>query len=210
MSNPTIPVKLNYKKQVSDIHFVKHIPTLGDIHLRPLNLDLDIDFLHQWVTKPYATYWGMEKFTINEVQSAYNEIAETPSHDAYIGMLNNKPIFLMERYLASNDLVAKYYEVHQNDFGMHILVGPPEDRIPNFTWNIFTTIMDFIFTDESVNRIIVEPDIRNEKIHTLNKRAGFVYQKLIELPHKTAHLAFCTKDQYEKALDKEQKNNQNE
>jgi RimJ/RimL family protein N-acetyltransferase len=210
MSNPTIPVKLNYKKQVDDIHFVKHIPSLGDIHLRPLNLDSDIDFLHKWVTKPYATYWGMEKFTINEVQTAYKEIAETPSHDAYIGILNNKPIFLMERYLASNDLVANYYEAHKNDFGMHILVGPSEDRIPNFTWNIFTTIMDFIFTDKNVNRIIVEPDVRNEKIHILNKRAGFVYQKLVELPHKTAHLAFCTKDQYEKVLYKEQKNKPNE
>jgi RimJ/RimL family protein N-acetyltransferase len=210
MKNPTIAVQSNYKNQVDDSGFVKHIPSLGDIHLRSLDLDSDIDFLYQWVTQPYATYWGMEKFSIAEVHSAYKEICDTPSHDAYIGILNNEPIFLMERYLASNDLIANYYEAHQNDYGMHILVGPAKKRIPNFTWNIFTTIMDFIFSNENVNRIIVEPDARNEKIHILNKRAGFVYQKLIELPHKTAHLAFCSKDQYKKALDKEQKNNPNE
>ncbi|MCV9928625.1 acetyltransferase [Flavobacterium sp. LS1R49] len=209
MKNLTLLVDPNHNQHIG-MDFTKHIPSLGDIHLRQLNLDTDIDFLHQWVTKPYATYWGMEKFSIDEVKAAYQEIAEMPSHDAYIGILNDKPIFLMERYLASNDLIANYYDAHENDFGMHILVGPPEHQIPNFTWNVFSTIMDFIFTNDSVNRIVVEPDTRNEKIHTLNKRAGFVYHKVIELPHKTAHLAFCTKDQYQEALAKEQKNNQDE
>ncbi|TCI90378.1 GNAT family N-acetyltransferase [Tenacibaculum sp. M341] len=176
--------------------FSRNIEGLGEISIRPIHLASDIETLYSWVTKPYAKYWGMLDQTKEEVKAAYQEIEEDPNHHTYIGELNGNPIFLMERYKASEDVIAEHYEALDDDYGMHILVAPAEKRIPQFTWHVFSTVMHYFFSLDFVNRVVVEPDKNNEKIHVLNKKAGFVYQKEIELPHKTASLAFCTREEF--------------
>ena len=108
----------------------------------------------------------------------------------------------MERYKASEDVIAKHYDALENDYGMHILVAPAEKKIPQFTWHVFSTVMTYFFSLPFVNRVVVEPDMNNEKIHVLNKKAGFEYQKNITLSHKVASLAFCTKEAFEKVKNK--------
>ncbi len=188
------------KTSIEPIIFSKEIKGLGTISLRSFDLDKDIDILYSWVTKPYAKYWGMLEQSKDEVYKGYEEIDQNLFHHAYIGELNGEPIFLMERYKASEDILADYYEAEMNDFGMHILVAPAQKRIPQFTWYIFSTIMEYFFSLPYVERVVVEPDVNNEKIHILNKKAGFVYQKEIQLPQKTAALAICTREDYTKAL----------
>ena len=48
-------------------------------------------------------------------------------------------------------------------------------------------------------RVVVEPDVRNTKIHVLNERMGFQPHGRIELPDKTALLSFCTRQQFKAA-----------
>ncbi|AZJ34339.1 GNAT family N-acetyltransferase [Tenacibaculum singaporense] len=182
--------------------FSKKITGLGIISIRPFQLETDTLMLHSWVTKPYAKYWGMLEKSLEEVRAEYQEIEKSPHHYSYIGMLNDAPVFLMEQYKASEDIIANYYDVQEKDYGMHVLVAPVEKRIPQFTWHVFSTIIDYFFSVPQIERIVVEPDVNNEKIHTLNRKAGFVYQKEIELPHKKAALAFCTKTMYQSALTK--------
>lgn len=181
--------------------FRKHVPQVGDFHLGPLRIPEDMPRVHDWVNREYAKYWGMVGQSVSEVESAYVEIRKHSK--VFLGFHNDKPAFLLECYSPATDPVGKHYAVQPGDRGMHILVAPAERPIANFTWHVFTVTMDFLFSDAAVNRIVVEPDVRNEKIHVLNKRARFEYQKIIELPRKTAHLAFCTRDQYRAALKKE-------
>ncbi|CAM1371234.1 Acetyltransferase [Tenacibaculum sediminilitoris] len=182
--------------------FSKEITGLGVISIRPFQLETDTPMLHSWVTKPYAKYWGMLEKSVEEVRAEYQEIENSPHHYSYIGMLNDTPVFLMEQYKASKDIIANYYDVQENDYGMHVLVAPVKKRVPQFTWHVFSTIIDYFFSVPQVERIVVEPDVNNEKIHVLNKKAGFEYQKEIELPHKKAALAFCTRETYIKAINK--------
>lgn len=182
----------------TDVVFVKTILGLGVFELRPIDMELDIPLIHNWVNRDYAVYWEMNGFSVEEVKNTYYNILEKTQ--VYIGVFNGKEAFLLECYDPQNDVVGKYYESQKGDKGMHILVAPSEKVIPNFTWNIFTVILDFIFSDSKSQRIVVEPDARNHKIHLLNKRAGFVFQHVLELPHKKAHLEFCTREDYYKAL----------
>jgi len=182
----------------TDVVFVKTIPGLGVFELRPIDMENDIPLIHNWVNRDYAVYWEMNGFSVEEVKNTYYNILEKTQ--VYIGVFNGKEAFLLECYDPQNDVVGKYYESQKGDKGMHILVAPSEKVIPNFTWNIFTVILDFIFSDAKSRRIVVEPDARNHKIHLLNKRAGFVFQHVLELPHKKAHLEFCTREDYYKAL----------
>lgn len=182
----------------NDVVFVKTIPGLGVFELRPIDMEIDIPVIHNWVNREYAVYWEMNGFSEEEVKNAYYNIQEKAQ--VYIGKFNSNIAFLLECYNPQDDIVGKYYETQKGDKGMHILVAPSEKPIPNFTWNIFTVILDFIFSDASNKRIVVEPDARNHKIHLLNKKAGFVFQRILDLPHKQAHLEFCTREDYYKAL----------
>ncbi len=184
----------------TEILFSKYFKNLGKIQIRDFDLKYDSEKIHDWVTQPYAKYWGMQEFTIAQFEEEYRKIEHQKHHHACIGMLNDNPIFLMEYYDPNEDDISNHYKVLPGDTGMHVLVAPVEKRVPKFTWNVFTTVMDFLFVDPEVRRIVVEPDITNHKIHVLNTRAGFRYLKKIQLPHKKAHLAICTRKNYESAI----------
>lgn len=181
---------------IQNIVFSRTIENFGTIHLRHLDFDSDINTIHLWVTNPYAKYWGMLDSTLAEVRSEYETLVSRKDYDVFVGVYNGVPIFLMEKYKASTDRVAEYYTAKNTDYGMHILVAPSEEKITGFTWNVFSTVLEYFFQLPEVERVVVEPDVRNEKIHKLNKKAGFVYQKEIELPEKTAALAFCEVEDY--------------
>lgn len=192
------------KKETLSDFAVQHqffITGPGHFSLRPLLLPEDMPLIHQWVTSPHARYWGMQDYTVEQVEEEYRKICQTAG--VFIGMLNNRTVFLMERYHPADDQVAEHYEVQDGDRGMHILVAPADKPVSGFTWAVFRVVMDFLFSDPAVNRIVVEPDIRNKKIHALNEKAGFVFQKSIELNNKTARLEFCTRAQFCAALRKD-------
>jgi len=182
------------------VPFSKHVPPVGRFNLRPLRMPDDIPLVHSWVTRPYAKFWGMQGFTVEEVEKGYVEILRYA--ETYIGYCDHQPVFLLETYHPKDDPVGEHYDVQSGDRGMHILVAPAERPIRDFTWSVFKVVMEFLFHDPSVTRIVVEPDVRNENIHALNRRAGFEYQKVIQLGSKTAHLAFCTRAQYFSALNR--------
>lgn len=187
------------KTASTPVAFVKTVPGLGVFELRTMDLEADIPEIHQWVNQSYAIYWGMNGFSVDEVRSAYEKILQHTN--VYMGLHHGKLSFLMESYDPTNDLIGEYYNVQSGDRGMHILVAPPTLPLKGFTWAVFTLVLDFIFSDASVNRIVVEPDYRNHKIHVLNRKAGFVFQNHIDLPHKKANLEFCTRTDYYKALE---------
>ncbi|BAV05325.1 Protein N-acetyltransferase, RimJ/RimL family [Filimonas lacunae] len=184
------------------IVFKKQPPGYGAFHLRPLRIAEDIAVIHNWVNRSYAQYWQMQNTTPEEVKAAYVAITETRHTQVFMGFYENKPAFLLECYWVMNDPLGKYYDVRPGDYGFHILVAPADAPIRHFTWQVFTVIIDFMLSNAAIERLVVEPDIRNEKIHVLNKRAGFAYQQMIDLPHKQAYLAFCTREQYAIARNK--------
>lgn len=168
----------------------------GEFRLRPLRLPEDAATLHGWMTQAYASFWGMLDSTQAQVETFYRELTQRDPHAALMGEVNGEPAFLMEFYRASEDEIGRYYPAQPDDYGMHLLLAPADAPLPGFSWQVFTTVMDYIFSLPQVARVVVEPDVRNEKIHRLNRRAGFAYQHTVTLPHKTAWLAFCRREDY--------------
>ncbi|MEQ1965011.1 GNAT family N-acetyltransferase [Xenorhabdus khoisanae] len=185
---------------VISVSFEKTVPELGTFSLRPIVLADDIEVITDWVNRDYAYYWGMQGQTKQQVNYFYQDLLIRQPDSVFIGAYQGQPAFLLECYRAQEDLIGQYYPARPDDMGMHILVAPPEQKIRQFTWGIFQTVIAFIFSNSAIKRIVVEPDMRNEKIHRLNLRAGFVYERTVQLPHKTAGLAFCTREQHQMAL----------
>ncbi|NUR94716.1 MAG: acetyltransferase [Kribbellaceae bacterium] len=178
----------------------RFVPRLGTFSVRPFDLEVDVKTLHGWVTRPYAEYWGLLRASVADVRAEYERIAASEHHQAFLGEHDGRAAFLMERYLPAYDAVGQVYDVAPGDVGMHVLVGPPVVRLAGFTGAVFETIMDYLFSDPLVDRVVVEPDVRNTKIQALNARMGFRKHSIVSLPDKRAWLSFCTRDQYAEAL----------
>ncbi|WP_029771771.1 GNAT family N-acetyltransferase, partial [Pseudoalteromonas sp. TB51] len=177
--------------------FVTTLQHTGNVTMRLLQQS-DMPIICQWLTLPYAHFWGMSKHTPEQMCSAYQDIINNPHHHAYVIEQNNELLALVELYSPKHDkLLAAAYEVLPNDTGMHILLAPNTQPKRHFSFEIMQCVLHSIFTHNADARVVVEPDIANSKIHTLNKRLGFVHTKQINLGDKNAYLGFCNKAAFE-------------
>lgn len=168
--------------------------------IRPLDPLKDAELLHGWVTHPKAVFWMMQDARLQDVERAYMEIAADEHHDAFLGLHDGEPVFLMERYDPARRELTGLYEAEPGDVGMHFLVAPTDTPVHGFTRAVITAVLRYLFEDPAVRRIVVEPDIRNTAVHALNEAVGFVPEREIRKPEKKALLSFCTRERFEKAV----------
>lgn len=184
------------------VRFARHAHGVGELALRPLRIPEDIAIVHSWVTREHARFWGMQELDVAGVEEAYRAITAPDHAETFIGLRDGQPAFLVETYHPKHEPLAAHYDAKQSDRGMHVLLAPTDKPVPGFSWEVFRTIMEFLFREPGVERVVVEPDVRNVRIHALNARAGFVPQRTIELvatpttPGKTALLSFCSRADY--------------
>ncbi|BCW43057.1 GNAT family N-acetyltransferase [Arthrobacter sp. StoSoilB5] len=171
---------------------------------RPVDPLADAPTLHSWVSQEYARFWGMVSATEQDVVEEYSKIAESGHHQAFLGLDDGLPAFLMERYRPESSPLADVYEVQTGDVGMHLLVSPPSGKPqPGYTTAVMQSVMTELFHDPATQRIVVEPDARNHKIHVLNEKVGFRPHAVVTLPavdpsedHKQGLLSFCTREDF--------------
>ncbi|WP_328461000.1 GNAT family N-acetyltransferase [Actinoplanes sp. NBC_00393] len=167
------------------------------MRLVPLDLDRDLDLLHEWVTHPRSHFWGLQGASAEKVRAEYQGIADNPHHHAWLGLDDDgSPLFLAETYDPAHSELAQHYEVRPGDIGMHVLVSPPTRKRSGVTSAVMRAVMDFCFADSSVERVVVEPDVRNEAIERKNAEVGFVEERHVQLHDKVARLSFCTRQAY--------------
>lgn len=178
---------------------VKNIPNFGALSLQPLDIAQHGQLIQPWLNHSQATFWGMLHDNIEQINTFYKAIAVHPHQQAYLGLYNNKPAFLIECYEPKFDAVGEQYTVKEGDMGMHILLAPTDNPIKNFSIEVMRFVMTFIFEQLGALRIIVEPDESNYKIHKLNSRVGITHQKKITLGEKQALLGFCDRQAFDVA-----------
>lgn len=171
-------------------------PRLGVFALRKVDPVADARLLHRWVTHPKSRYWQMLQADLAEVRRQYQAVDEAPGHDAYVGLHDGRPAFLVERYDPGRAEVGRRYAVEPGDVGMHFLVAPTDRPLAGFTHAVLVTIMDWLFSDPAVQRVVVEPDVRNEPVHARNAAVGFEVAGVVSLTGKQAYLSFCTRQRY--------------
>ncbi|KOV12462.1 MULTISPECIES: GNAT family N-acetyltransferase [Streptomyces] len=172
---------------------------LGDFAIRPLDPFADAELLHGWVTHPKASFWMMQDASLPDVEREYMRITAHEHHQAYIGLHEGRPAFLMETYDPSELELVGLYEARPGDVGMHFLVAPSDRPLHGFTRAVITTVMAAIFADPATVRVVVEPDVANTAVHALNEAVGFVPERQVTKPEKEALLSFCTRAQFEAA-----------
>ncbi|MFF3858441.1 GNAT family N-acetyltransferase [Streptomyces sp. NPDC002209] len=172
---------------------------LGTFSVRPLDPFADAELLHGWITHPKASFWMMQDASLPDVEREYMRIAAHAHHQAFIGLHEGRPAFLMETYDPGELELVGLYDALPGDVGMHFLVAPSDTPLHGFTRAVITTVMAAVFADPATERVVVEPDVANTAVHALNEAVGFVPERQVTKPEKEALLSFCTRAQFEAA-----------
>ena len=177
------------------IVFKRNYKDFGEISIQSFDLNKDSKILHDWVNREYAVFWGMQNTSIQEVKKQYQKLMEPEHYKVFVGVYNNEKAFFVECYDPTQDIIKTYYNAKSSDCGIHIIMAPlSKPKISNFTFYMFKSVIDFVFSNQEIDRIIVEPDIGNLKMFNLCKRVGFKLSKKIQLPNKTAIIAYLEKN----------------
>ncbi|WP_229069450.1 GNAT family N-acetyltransferase [Actinoplanes sp. DH11] len=177
--------------------FSEKLPGLGELIMVPLAPAAHAAVVHGWVTKPRNRYWGMGEHTVQQVEEVYTFVDGLDTHHAYLLLLDDAPIGIFQTYEPEHDPVGECYDVRPGDFGLHLLLDAGDRDLPHVTSAVFPALLRHLFADPAHQRIIAEPDIRNERMITRLRREGFNLGPEIDLGHKTARLTFLDRSRFE-------------
>ncbi|MFF5144213.1 GNAT family N-acetyltransferase [Streptomyces sp. NPDC013157] len=192
---------------MAELHPVFEHPLVGfgTVRLRPLDPERDAAVVHTWVDAERAAFWGMTGLTRSQVAGIYAHMATLDTHHAYLAEKDGTPVGLLQTYEPEADRVGECYDVRPGDIGVHVLLAPAGPEGPRHGWTeaLLTAFTAYVLRAPDRHRIVVDPDVRNEKAIARFRRQGFglgpavvlpeVDVPDVHLPEKHAQLAFLTR-----------------
>ncbi|MGW6128684.1 GNAT family N-acetyltransferase [Cellulomonas sp. NPDC055163] len=169
------------------------VEPLGPLRTTVLDPVADLDTIHAWVTQPGTEFWGLGHLTREELSELYAYVDSLGTHHAFVVRRGDEPLALLQTYDPHHDPVGECYPVQPGDVGLHLLVGSRGSApAPGFTSHLIRYLTDLLLGQPGARRLVVEPDVRNERAVARMVRSGFELGPEIDLPDKRARLAFLT------------------
>ncbi|WP_163411515.1 GNAT family N-acetyltransferase [Flavobacterium ajazii] len=165
------------------------------ITLRPVDPDRDLEMLHEWFHREHALKIWQMNWPIKDLELFYRTLLPGDVSHSYIGEANSVPTFNMEVYWANRDIVGGYYDSLPSDYGTHLFIAPTDSKL-KFTSAVTQSMMDFVFAESKVGKMVGEGAIDSLASMINKAQMGFKIQKVIEMPHKKANLNFCYREWY--------------
>lgn len=184
----------------------QHVDGFGTVRVVPLDAHADAGTVHGWVSGERAAFWGMNGLTREQVAEIYAHMDTLDTHHAFLILKEEEPVALLQTYEPGADRVGECYPVEPGDMGVHLLLAPagPGAARPGWTTALVRAIASYVLLTLDRRRIVVDPDVRNEKAVARFLREGFtagpevVLPEVdipdVYLPEKHAQLAFLTRE----------------
>jgi len=198
--NDRINLKIVYNKKIGE----------SSLSIREVNLLQDIETIHRWTQLAYAKKFWAEEKSLRDLYNFYHSVTTNCCLQLFFIIVNQHPVALVEVYpvQCAEESFVNAYESRAGDYGIHLLLSPHRELIA-FTSNLrkknisvflLQSMLEFLFTLFSVERILAEPDVNNTNACKLAIRSGFIFQKTIQLSTKVASLFMITRPDLDKAL----------
>ncbi|MEV5265537.1 GNAT family N-acetyltransferase [Streptomyces werraensis] len=184
----------------------QRVDGFGTVRVLPLDPAADAPLLHRWVSEERAVFWGMNGLTEQQVSEIYAHMETLGTHHAYLLVKDGAPAGLLQTYEPEADRVGECYPVEPGDIGMHLLIAPPEpgEKRSGWTAGLAAAVSTYVLLVLDRRRVVVDPDVANEKAIARFTRQGFVAGPRVVLPEidlpdvylpeKRAQLAFLTRE----------------
>jgi hypothetical protein len=178
----------------------------GTVRILPLDAAADAAVVHSWVSEERAAFWGMNGLTRDQVAGIYAHMAGLDTHHAFLVVKDGEPAALFQTYEPGADRVGECYDVEPGDIGVHLLLAPTgaQGARPGWTAALSRALMAYVLLGLDRTRIVVDPDVRNDKATARFRKQGFtagpsvvlpeVDLPDVYLPEKRAQLAFLRRE----------------
>ncbi|ASK29215.1 siderophore synthetase [Chryseobacterium sp. T16E-39] len=165
------------------------------ITMRPINLDEDLEMLHEWFNREHAVKVWQMNWPIDELETYYRLMLPNDEGHSYIILSNDEPSCNIEVYWPCKDIVGDYYDVLPTDYGTHQFIAPTDPK-KKYVSPSTQSMVDYVFAQPQVGKMVGEGSV-DSRASMMNKaHVGFKVDKVIEMPHKTANLNFCYREWY--------------
>lgn len=172
------------------------------VSLRQATLERDLGRLHAWLGSEHVKpYWQLDlplPAFRDRLVSKLSDGHLTP----YVGCLDYVPMSYWECYWAAEDDVANHYDAAPTDRGVHLLIGPQEYLGRGYARPLLRAVVAMQFRDPETDRVIAEPDARNDRAIAVFEDCGFEPRRefRFEEAEKDAVLVVCEREQFESAM----------
>ncbi|TWH04273.1 penicillin amidase [Nocardioides sp. J9] len=167
------------------------------VTIRPVDPATDADLLTSWVTADRASFWGMQGMDRDEVAEVYGYIAEQEHLAAYLLVLDDTPVGVLQTYDPAVDEIGAFYDRRPGDVGVHLFLADDEHRAGR-TGEVIAAGLDLVAHLPGCTRLVFEPDARNASSVALLERLGAERGPLVELrtsiSEKPAQFFFLDRD----------------
>ena len=168
------------------------------VEIEPIDPARDAARLQRWLAHPRSRFWEMADLDVAQVRAYLETIADDARHGGWLGRVDGEAAFYVETYDPARVLLDGIHDVSPGDLGMHVLISAPTDEPRHgFTDAVFATVMAWCFDERGARRVVVEPDVRNDRVRRKNMRAGFTELREVAVADgggiKTAMLSVCSK-----------------
>lgn len=170
------------------------------ISFRKAEFEKDAAMLHKWHHEPHVIPYWNQNFPFSQFTKHLKKLLADDHQTLWIGMIDGNPMSYWESYWAKEDVIGKHYETKQYDQGVHLLFGEPAYLGKGLSLPMLREMVKQMFTDKRTERIVAEPDSRNEKMIHIFQKCGFNPQYEIKLPDKKALFMICTREEFERRL----------
>ncbi|WP_126663854.1 GNAT family N-acetyltransferase [Haloterrigena salifodinae] len=188
---------------VSDYDFEYYDETIDrHIGFRPVDLERDLGRLHAWLGSDHVKpYWQLDE-SLPEFRETLREKLADDHQTLYVGCLDHVPMSYWERYWAAEDDLSAYYDAEPADQGIHLLIGPPEYLGEGYATPLFRAMMALEFSHPETDRVVAEPDARNDAVLAVLEQCGCELRRQFEFAEeeKTATLVVCTRERFEREI----------
>lgn len=166
----------------------------------PATVDAHTALVHHWMQEPHVAPWWDLDGPVDGVRAYLAEQVAAPHVQPWIASVDRQPFAYVETYLAAQDPLAHQLAdagstvvLDEHDRGWHVLVGNPAELGTGSAQLLGRAVLHHLFADPEVQRVVCEPDVRNERMLRYCAALGHVELDRVDLPAKRAAILAVTR-----------------
>jgi RimJ/RimL family protein N-acetyltransferase len=168
-----------------------------DVELPPVEVARDLNTLHDWSGRAHVReYWDLGRSRADVARYLESKIGSGYLQPHLI-RINGENAGYAELYQYNLDPVAGYFPGQPGDRGWHIFLG--EERFIGSGYAVYAgrEILRQLFAYADCQRVLCEPDERNERMLRFVRKIGHRQVATVDLPDKRARIMECTRANFQ-------------
>lgn len=159
--------------------------------LRPGSADAAL--LVGWMAQPHVErFWEQSWPAQRWDQHLRAQLSGAYSRPLLV-LFEGVPFAYAEIYRVARDVLGRVYPAGAHDLGVHLAIGEVASTGKGLGRKMTRVLVEALFVaDPACERVVAEPDARNEPARKMFTAAGFRLEAEVRLPHKTAALMVAT------------------